>query len=197
MEDRNEQPAARLKCGMKGMGGNPGNVPRFYADFSKIEWCGIMAATAYKSKTPETVIREAVREYLASRGIIQSPLLSEANARAQNRIRVSAYHGGILRSFDCMVKRWEFNGLCKVAEHDEKPIGYTTAHAIRYYIAMRGIEPPGRDSVEKIRTARDVQDRPTTKAATEAQPPADGQAAPGNLTETLMVTGDHSASVAS
>jgi len=187
----------RGRFGIKGMKGDQRNAPRFFADFSKVEWCGIMAATEYRGRTPEEIVREAVREYLASRGIIPSPLLSEANARAQNRIRVSAYHGGILRSFDCMVKRWEFNGLCKVAEHDEKPIGYTTAHAIRYYIAMRGIEPPGRDSVEKIRTARDVQDRPTTKAATEAQPPADGQAASGNLTETLMVTGDHSASVAS
>ena len=187
----------RGRFGIKGMKGDQRNAPRFFADFSKVEWCGIMAATEYRGRTPEEIVREAVREYLTSRGIIPSPLLSEANARAQNRIRVSAYHGGILRSFDCMVKRWEFNGLCKVAEHDEKPIGYTTAHAIRYYIAMRGIEPPGRDSVEKIRTARDVQDRPTTKAATEAQPPADGQAAPGNLTETLMVTGDHSASVAS
>lgn len=194
METENK---TRVRFGMKGTKGDQRNAPRFFADFSKVEWCGIMAATGYRERTPEEIVREAVREYLASRGIIQSPLLSEANARAQNRIRVSAYHGGILRSFDCMVKRWEFNGLCKVAEHDEKPIGYTTAHAIRYYIAMRGIEPPGRYSVDTIRTARDVQDRPTTKAATEAQPPADGQAAPGNLTETLKATGDHSASVAS
>lgn len=183
MEDRNEQPAARLKCGMKGMGGSPGNVPRFYADFSKIEWCGIMAATAYKSKTPETVIREAVREYLASRGIIQNQTLAEANARARSRIRVTACNGGILRTFDCLVKRWEFDGLCKVAEHDEKPIGYTTAHAIRYYITMRGIEPPHRDATAGIRTARDVAQPVEAQAQGQAEPETPPESAIGTPPE--------------
>ena len=180
METENK---TRVRFGMKGMKGDQRNAPRFFADFSKVEWCGIMAATEYRGRTPEEIVREAVREYLASRGISPSPLLSEANARAQNRIRVSAYHGGILRSFDCMVKRWEFDGLCKVAEHDEKPIGYTTAHAIRYYIAMRGIEPPHRDATAGIRTARDVAQPVEAQAQGQAEPETPPESATGTPPE--------------
>ena len=142
-----------------------------------------MAATEYRSKTPETVIREAVREYLERRGIIQNPTLAEANARARSQIRVTTYNGGILRTFDCVVKRWEFDGLCKVAEHDEKPVGYTTAHAIRHYITMRGIEPPNRDATAGISTARDVAQPVEAQAQGQAEPETPPESATGTPPE--------------
>ncbi len=142
-----EETAAKVVCSMRSEKRDA--APRFYATFSPIEWRGVISATAQGSKTPERILRDAVREYLTRKGIIDDPPpgLDEAT-RAQNRVVVTSRSGGILRQFVCDIPTWAFDALRFSAKNDGQPIGRTCAAAIYHFAAHRGIEPPQRLKAE-------------------------------------------------
>ena len=146
---------------------DPRYASRLNARLNRQEWRGVVSASAIGSRTPEQVIKAAIREYLERRDIIQAPKIAPGKAsdiRAENRVTVLSRNGGILRTFVFSLKTWELDGLCKVADHDGDPIGRTTAHAVRHYLEARGIEPPNnRDRTTRISTARDLCSGPSLR----------------------------------
>ena len=132
-----------------------GKIPsRLYAELTPQEWRGIVSASAIGNRTPEKVIKTAIREYLTRCGIIIEPKIApyESELQAQNRVLVMSKDGHIVRQFLCFIPCWAFDALQFAARNDAEPIGRTTAAAIYHFAAHRGIEPPHRmkAEVEKI-----------------------------------------------
>lgn len=152
MEDRNRNEQAHgivVSCTMKNS--DPKFASRLNARLTPQEWRGVVSASAIGSRTPEQVIKAAIREYLERRDIIIEPKIAPGEAteiRGENRVLVMSRNGGILRQFVCTIPGWAFDALQFAAENDGAPIGLTCAAAIYHFAAHRGIEPPSRMKAE-------------------------------------------------
>ena len=156
MEDRNRNEQAHIvvSCTMKNS--DPKFASRLNARLTPQEWRGVVSASAIGSRTPEQVIKAAIREYLERRDIIIEPKIAPGEAteiRGENRVIVMSRNGGILRQFVCTLPGWAFDALQFAAENDGAPIGKTCAAAIYHFAAHRGIEPPNRMKAEVDRIA--------------------------------------------
>ena len=168
MENKNEQAhGVVVACTMKYT--NPKFGPRLYAALTPQEWRGVVSVSAIGSRTPEQVIKAAIREYLERRHIIIEPTSAPGDAaaiRAEDRVLVMSRSGGILRQFVCTFPELAFDALKFAAENDEAPIGQTCAAAIYHFAAHRGIKPPRRMKAEvdkiaeraKLAEATDIPD---------------------------------------
>ena len=156
MENRNENAdGVVVACTMKYT--NPKFGPRLYAALTPQEWRGVVSVSAIGSRTPEQVIKAAIREYLERRHIIIEPKIAPGGAtriRGENRVLVMSRNGAILRQFVCTLPGWAFDALQFAAENDEAPIGQTCAAAIYHFAAHRGIEPPRRRGMQSPARAR-------------------------------------------
>lgn len=127
---------------------------RIFVDLQPDEWDRIVATTAKSGlQTVSHVVRSAIREYLYRHG-----LLSQSDC---DRVSVSiqARDGGISRHFKASIRSWEFDGLVAIAKHDGDAISRTLAHAVRHYVALRGVSPLPPEylaTVKRVRTERDV-----------------------------------------
>jgi len=152
MEDRNRNEQAHgivVSCTMKNS--DPKFASRLNARLTPQEWRGVVSASAIGSRTPEQVIKAAIREYLKRRDIIIEPKIAPGEAteiRGENRVLVMSRNGGILRQFVCTLPGWAFDALQFAAENDGASIGLTCAAAIYHFAAHRGIEPPSRMKAE-------------------------------------------------
>lgn len=148
----------RIECTREESHTAPRNCPRFFVSFRKAIWDGVLMAAVADHKPMDAILREAVREYLERRELVEPRDRALAKLNTRCAISVASRDGEIQRTFEAWVKNWEFNGLCAVAEHDGDPIGRTLAHAVRLYVVKRGIEPPPRDleAVKRVCTARNV-----------------------------------------
>lgn len=153
MDNRNEERGMRVRCGV-----NRGEItewPMFTAKISAALWRGIIGATAQGSKNPAQILRDAVKEYLERRGLIDTHPIEKGEAHeneAENRVVVMSRNGHVLRQFVCNIPGWAFDALQFAAQNDGQPIGRTTAAAIYHFAEHRGIKPPLRmkAEVEKI-----------------------------------------------
>ena len=128
---------------------------RLMARLSPHQWRAVVAACTFGGRTPEQVIKTAIRQYLTRLGVIQEPKIAPGEAseiQAENRVTVMSRNGGILRQFVCAIPAWAFDALQFAAENDGQTIGRTCAAAIYHFAAHRGIKPPRRyeATVDKI-----------------------------------------------
>ena len=143
--------------------GDPKAQSRLLARLTPEEWRGVVAACVFGSRTPEQVIKAAVRHELTRLGIIQEPKIEpgeESQIKAENRVTVISRNGGILRQFVSAIPAWAFDALQFMAENDGAPIGQTVAAAIYHAAAHRGIKPPRKHeaTVAKIITRAKIDD---------------------------------------
>ena len=155
MENRNRDEAhIVVSCTMKNS--DPKFASRLNARLTPQEWRGVVSASTIGSRTPEQVIKAAIREYLERRDIIIEPKIAPGDTtatRGENHVLVMSRNGGILRQFVCTLPGWAFDALQFAAENDGAPIGKTCAAAIYHFAAHRGIEPPHRMKAEVDRIA--------------------------------------------
>lgn len=157
MENNTNQSAAnktamRVICITRG---DPKAQSRLLARLTPEEWRGVVSACTFGSRTPEQVIKAAVRHELTRLGIIQEPKIEpgeESQIKAENRVTVISRNGGILRQFVSIIPSFAFDALQFAAENDGQPIGRTCAAAIYHFAAHRGIKPPRKyeSDVDKI-----------------------------------------------
>ena len=126
---------------------------RVFVDLLPNEWDGIVMTTAKSGlQAVSHVVRNAIREHLQRQGLLPQ------SDNGQVDISIQTTNGGVSRHFRAKIRKWEFDGRVAIAKHDGDNIGRTLAHAVRLYVALRGVDllPECLSSVERVRTARDV-----------------------------------------